>query len=95
MQSLIRDLLDFARARHGSGLPVKPEPARLGEICRAAIEEVRTAQPSGAVFLDVTGEDLAALDPARVEQVVCKGTTFTVVFPKGSPEVAVAAVATA
>jgi signal transduction histidine kinase len=178
MQSLIRDLLDFARARHGSGLPVKPEPARLGEICRAAIEEVRTAQPSGAVFLDVTGDDLAALDPARVEQVVCNlvtnalkygaadapvkvrvtddgagvrldvanqgdpipqhllptlfhpfrpgdaagsvglglfivseiarahggavsvrtgepGTTFTVVFPKGSPEVAVAAVATA
>ena len=70
MQSMIHDLLDYARARHGSGLPVQPQPARLGDICRAAIEEVRTAKPNRTVLLDVTGDDSAALDPARVEQVV-------------------------
>jgi signal transduction histidine kinase len=70
MQSLIEDLLDYARARHGAGLPVKPRPARLGEICRSALEEVRTAQPDRTVLLDVTGDDSATLDPDRVEQVV-------------------------
>lgn len=75
MQSMIHDLLDFARARHGSGLPVQPQPARLGDICRAAIDEVRTARPNGTVLLDVTGDDSAALDPARVEQVVCNLVT--------------------
>lgn len=70
MQSLIEDLLDYARARHGAGLPVNPRPARLGEICRSALEEVRTAQPDRTVLLDVTGDDSATLDPDRVEQVV-------------------------
>jgi signal transduction histidine kinase len=75
MQSLIQDLLDFARARHGSGLPVQRRPARLGDICRVALEEVRTAQPNGSVLLAVEGDDEATLDPARVEQVVCNLVT--------------------
>ncbi len=70
MQSMIEDLLDYARARHGSGLPMEPRPARLGDICRSALEEVRTAQPNRIVVLDVTGDDSARLDPDRVEQVV-------------------------
>lgn len=70
MQSMIHDLLDYTRARHGAGLPVQPQPARLGEICQAAIEEIRSAKPHRTVLLAVTGEDSALLDPARVEQVV-------------------------
>jgi signal transduction histidine kinase len=83
MQALIRDLLDFARARQGAGLPVQPEPARLGDICRAAIDEVRTAQPDGSVYLVVTGDDSAVLDPARVVQVVCNLVTNA--FKYGTP----------
>jgi signal transduction histidine kinase len=70
MESMIHDLLDFARVRHGIGIPVQLQPARLGEICRSALEEVRTALPNRAILLDVTGDDSATLDPARVEQVV-------------------------
>ena len=70
MQSMIHDLLDFARVRHGSAIPVKLQPARLGDICRSVLEEVRTAKPQRSVVLDVTGDDTATLDPARVEQVV-------------------------
>jgi signal transduction histidine kinase len=70
MGSMIHDLLDFARARHHSGLPVRPQPGRLGEIARHAIEEVRTANPGARLELQVEGDDRAPLDPARVEQVV-------------------------
>jgi len=70
MQSLIADLLDYARARHGTGLPVKPQPVRLGDVCRAALAELRSAQPNRTVLLDVTGEDTTSLDAARVEQLV-------------------------
>jgi len=75
MQSITYDLLDFARARHGSGLPVKPQPTRLGDICRDALEEVRTAEPERSIALDVTGDDSARLDPARVAQVVANLVT--------------------
>jgi signal transduction histidine kinase len=71
MQSMIHELLDYARARHDSGLPVHREAVRVGVICRAALEEVRTAFPGRTILLDVTGDDSASLDPARVEQVVC------------------------
>jgi len=71
MQALIRDLLDYARARHGSGLPIRPQPLRLGDACRAAVEEVRSAQPDRTILVDVVGDDSAVLDSARVEQVVC------------------------
>jgi len=70
MESMIRDLLDFARARHHSGLPVRPQPGRLGEIALRAIEEVRAASPGARLELLVEGDDRAPLDPARVEQVV-------------------------
>jgi signal transduction histidine kinase len=86
MQSMVRDLLDFARARHGAGLPVHLRPLRLGDLCRAALEEVRTAQPSGTVVFDVSGDDSAALDPARVEQVVTNLVTNALQHgPAGAP----------
>ena len=66
---MIHDLLDFARARHHSGLPVRREPGRLGEIARRAMEEVRAATPGARLELQV-GDNRAPLDPARVEQLV-------------------------
>lgn len=70
MQSMISDLLEYARARHASGLPVQPQPGRLGEIARRVIEEARAGNRAAALELAVEGDDLAQLDPARIEQVV-------------------------
>jgi signal transduction histidine kinase len=75
MQAMVRDLLDYARVQHGSGLPVRLEPMRLGDVCRAALEEVRAAEPGRAVALEVDveveGDDTAPLDRDRVVQAVC------------------------
>ncbi|HET9599102.1 MAG TPA: HAMP domain-containing sensor histidine kinase [Anaeromyxobacteraceae bacterium] len=71
MQAMVRDLLDYARAQHGPGLRVERAPARLGEVCRAALEEVRAAEPGRTVALEVHGDDAALIDAARVEQLVC------------------------
>jgi signal transduction histidine kinase len=70
METMVRDLLDFARGRHGAGIPVHPERARLGEICRRAVEELRAAHPDRSVLVAVEGDDAAWVDPDRVEQVV-------------------------
>ncbi len=70
MQSMIGDLLDYARARHASGLPVHRQPGRLGEIAQRAIEEARAGNRAAVLELAVEGDDLAQLDPARIEQVV-------------------------
>jgi signal transduction histidine kinase len=75
MQGMVRELLDYARARHASGIPVQPRPVRLGEICRGALEEVQAAHASRTVLLELSGDDSASLDPARVEQVVCNLVT--------------------
>jgi signal transduction histidine kinase len=71
MQAMVRDLLDYARAQHGSGLPVQLTPARLGEVCRTALEEIRAAEPGRTIVLDVQGDDDALLDTGRVEQLAC------------------------
>lgn len=39
MTRMVSQLLDLARARAGGGLPVRPTPADLGEVCRAVVEE--------------------------------------------------------
>lgn len=39
MNRLIQQLLDFARARLGSGIPVVPSPADLGQLVRLAVGE--------------------------------------------------------
>ncbi|MFL5299307.1 MAG: ATP-binding protein [Anaeromyxobacteraceae bacterium] len=75
MESIVRDLLDYARARHASGIPVERRPARLGEVCRGALDEVRTAHATATVLIEVTGDDTVSLDPARIEQVVCNLVT--------------------
>jgi signal transduction histidine kinase len=75
MQSMIRDLLDYARARHAAGLPVHRQAVRVGDVCRSALEEVRVVQPSGRVTLAVSGDDSASLDPSRLEQLVCNLVT--------------------
>jgi signal transduction histidine kinase len=45
MESMIRDLLDFARGRLGGGLPIVPEWLDAGPLVHTAVDEVAHAHP--------------------------------------------------
>jgi signal transduction histidine kinase len=69
MAAMITQLLDFSRIRSGS-LRIEPRPAQLGEICRAAVAELRQARPDARIELHCEGDLAATLDVDRVMQVV-------------------------
>jgi signal transduction histidine kinase len=70
MSRMVRDLLDFTRARVGGGLTVAPEPADLGEISRRVIQEVRAARPGCEIRVEQQGDLAGTWDPDRIEQVL-------------------------
>jgi K+-sensing histidine kinase KdpD len=70
MERLIRDLLDFTRARRMFEMPISPEPASMEEIVRRAVLEIRVSNPGRDIRLDVQGDQSGNWDPARMEQAV-------------------------
>jgi signal transduction histidine kinase len=68
MSGMIRDLLDYTRARVG-GFATSPAPAHLGEICRRVVQEVLAASPGRAIRFTEQGDLEGEWDPARLEQV--------------------------
>jgi signal transduction histidine kinase len=69
MQRMVVDLLDFARLRAGERLPVDFAPMDLGEVARAAAQELEIAR-SRAVELDVAGDLAMEGDAVRLSQLV-------------------------
>ena len=70
MQEMIGTLLDFTRSRFTGELPVAPERTDLHEVCRRAIGELRAAEPSRRILLELGGRAEGVWDPARMAQVV-------------------------
>jgi signal transduction histidine kinase len=66
---LIRDLLDLARCNLGTGIPVDLQRVELNPICRAVIDELRTAFPQAQIFLDEQAHVAGQFDPGRIAQV--------------------------
>src|SRR4029077_17906485 len=70
MERMIRDLLDFARSRRGSGIPVTPAPSGLARLCRRALGAIGASHPDRAVKLCARGSSHGLWDPDRVAQVI-------------------------
>jgi hypothetical protein len=70
MESMIRDLLDYTRTRLGKGIPVKPAPGDLGEVCRIAVGELALNYPKTGFRLDSQGTLQGVFDTERIRQVV-------------------------
>ncbi len=69
MLEMIGTLLDFTSTRF-TGLPIRPVPTDLHEVCRRVVGEVRAASPDRSVELTVEGEPRGTWDPARIAQVI-------------------------
>ncbi|MCP3099069.1 response regulator [Myxococcus sp. K15C18031901] len=67
---MIRDLLDFTRARQGRGLPVYPQRMDLHEVVHAALDELQAAWPERRIEARYEGSGAGEWDPDRVAQVL-------------------------
>ncbi|WP_164001189.1 PAS domain-containing protein [Pyxidicoccus caerfyrddinensis] len=67
---MIRDLLDFTRARQGGGLPVFPRPVDLHEVVHAVVDEVQAASPGRRIHSEHVGSGVGTWDPDRLAQVL-------------------------
>jgi len=70
MSLMIRDLLEYTRARLGRSIPISPEPASMGHICRLAYDEIRAAHPERIFRLETSGELEGRFDGERLHQVL-------------------------
>lgn len=69
-ERLIRDLLDFAQARIGAGIPVTRAPIDLHEVARQIVEEHTDGPGRRRIALECTGDARGAWDPNRMAQVL-------------------------
>jgi len=70
MTRMVGDLLDLVRARIGEGLPITTGPVDMGEVCRTTIEDMRVADPSRAVTIEVDGDLWGEWDRDRAIQAI-------------------------
>lgn len=70
MQRMTADLLDYARARIGSGMPVFPEKVDLAQLADEAAQEVEESHPGCHVRIEVQGDVRGEWDSARIAQVL-------------------------
>lgn len=67
---LIHDLLDFARARIGSTIPVNPTPTNLREIVEQVVDEIAAAAPGRTIRIGHEGDETGSWDADRLAQVI-------------------------
>jgi signal transduction histidine kinase len=70
MQRMIDQLLDLTRARLADGIPVNRTQQDLAPLVAKIVEEIRLANPSRTIQLEIQGSCIASVDADRFEQVV-------------------------
>ncbi len=70
IERMIRDLLDYTRARLGRGIPIAPRPANLFHLCEQVIEAMEVVHPERQLRFTAEGNCRGEWDPDRVHQVI-------------------------
>jgi signal transduction histidine kinase len=84
MARLVSDLLDFARARGGGGIPIAPRSVDLGELAQPLVEEQRLVNRGRRIDFERTGDLAGTWDADRLAQVV--GNLVSNAVTHGRPE---------
>jgi sigma-B regulation protein RsbU (phosphoserine phosphatase) len=80
MQEMIDTLLDFTRARFMGKVPVSRSPTDLGDVARAAIDEMHVLWPEHAIELEVRSDARGEWDPARMAQTIANLITNAISY---------------
>jgi signal transduction histidine kinase len=67
---MIRDLLDFTRARLGAGIPIQRIEIDFHHETQQIVEELRAAYPKRTIVFEQAGNGTGSWDPDRVAQVL-------------------------
>jgi signal transduction histidine kinase len=83
---MIRDLLDFTKARLGGGIALHPQPTDLKDVVHQVVDEVLVAHSGRHVELDVEPELKGEWDPDRIAQVLTNLLSNALTYsPSGAP----------
>jgi signal transduction histidine kinase len=86
MSTMIRDLLDHARAGAGV-LPVSRAPVDLAELCRELVAEFEVADPDRAIELSIVGDARGEWDAARIYQALSNLVGNATRYGRGRAEI--------
>ena len=70
MSRLISDLMDFAAARLGTGMPLVVSAVNLQELSNEVLAEIKAASPNRTFRCQVGGNLECSCDKARLRQVL-------------------------
>jgi phosphoserine phosphatase RsbU/P len=84
---MIRDLLDFTKARIGGGLLLQRRPSNLHEIASEVVDEVRLAFRDRKINLETVGDGNGNWDPDRIAQVYGNLLTNALTYSRRDTEV--------
>ena len=67
---LIADLLDFAKARIGTTIPINPRPTNLREIVEHVVDELQAERAAREIRVGHAGDEHGSWDADRIAQVL-------------------------
>jgi signal transduction histidine kinase len=92
MNELVGTLIDFARTRFGTGIPIEPRPADVGVVTREVVAEVSASYPESDIQVEVTGDLNGVYDSDRLAQALTNLIANAVHHGSGKSAIKVAAV---
>jgi PAS domain S-box-containing protein len=89
MKRILDDLVDFTRARIGTGLAIKRQPCNPGELCAEVVEELEAFHRGRTIRLERESDCEGLWDPSRLQQMASNLISNALQYsPPESPVVA-------
>jgi signal transduction histidine kinase len=71
LTGMVDDILDFARGRLGSPMPIRSAPTNLQKAVSEVIDEVQSANPGSSIDFEAKGDLNGFWDIQRLKQMLC------------------------
>ena len=78
IQHIVGDLLDLAREREGSGIPIAPTPTDLRAVCRQIIDDLEAVAGDRQITFDCDTDGTGTWDEHRIVQAISNLTSNAV-----------------